>query len=196
METESEEIIMKKCWIAILLCTLLCILYITATAEKEVTIDDITYYVYEDHAEVHCCNTNAKSAIIASEVKGKPVTHIACLSFSSCRNLTNVTIPDTVTMIEEAAFQDCTSLVNVTIPDSVTSIGNGAFHGCSSLIRITIPNSVTSIGGEVFSGCNGLTSVVIPNSMTSIVYGMFGDCISLKSVTIPDCVTSIENDAL
>lgn len=51
-------------------------------------------------------------------------------------NLTNVTIPNSVTFIGRSAFQGCTSLTSVNIPDSVTSIGNSAFYGCSSLTSI------------------------------------------------------------
>lgn len=50
-------------------------------------------------------------------------------------------------------------LTSITIPDSVTSIDNDAFNGCSGLTSITIPDSVTSIGSSAFSGCGGLTSI-------------------------------------
>ena len=48
--------------------------------------------------------------------------------------LTSVTIPDSVTSIEEDAFSGCTRLTSVTIPDSVTSIGEDAFYGCTAEI--------------------------------------------------------------
>ena len=50
-------------------------------------------------------------------------------------------------------------VTNLTIPNSVTSIGERAFYGCSSLTSVTIPNSVTSIGVYAFYYCDGLTSV-------------------------------------
>jgi hypothetical protein len=52
----------------------------------------------------------------------------------------NITIPDSVTSIEQGAFRDCTSLTSVTIPNSVTSIEPFAFEKCSSLSSVTIPN--------------------------------------------------------
>lgn len=45
----------------------------------------------------------------------------------------------------------------ISIPDSVTSIENYAFKYCSKLTSITIPVSVTSIKSSAFSGCDNLT---------------------------------------
>ncbi|MBQ6612560.1 MAG: leucine-rich repeat domain-containing protein, partial [Alistipes sp.] len=93
--------------------------------------------------------------------------------------------------IGDYAFYECSELTNITIPDSITEIGNGAFRGCSSLTSITIPNGVTSIGEEAFRDCRSLKSITIPNSVTSIEYGAFAGCSSLTSITIPNSVTSI-----
>ena len=102
-----------------------------------------------------------------------------------------VTIPDSVTMIEESAFSGCTSLTSVTIGNSVTTIGEGTFFGCTSLTSVTIPNSVTTIGDSAFSGCTSLTSITIPNSVIAIGDSAFRGCTSLTSITIPNGVTTI-----
>ena len=73
-------------------------------------------------------------------------------------------------------------LTEYTIPDSVTSIEDHAFAGCNSLTSVTIPDSITSIGGYAFGGCSSLTSVIIPDSVTSIGYSAFFRCYSLTSV--------------
>ena len=112
-------------------------------------------------------------------------------TFSSCRNLTSVTMPDSVTRIGGSAFTYCSGLTNITIPNSVTSIGNSAFSDCSGLTSITIPNSVTSIESIAFSNCNNLTKITIPDSVTSIESQAFSHCSNLTNITIPDSVTSI-----
>ena len=107
-------------------------------------------------------------------------------AFGSCKNLTSVTIPDSVTSIGGSAFSGCTSLTDITIPNSVTSIGDSAFNGCTSLTNITIPNSVTSIGYSAFADCSGLTNIAISDSVTSIGVYAFFDCKSLKSIGVSD----------
>jgi len=68
-----------------------------------------------------------------------PVTHIGNEAFKE-RNLTSVTIPNSVTSIGNRAFAG-NHLTSVTIPGSVTSVGNGAFAG-NQLTTITIGANV------------------------------------------------------
>ena len=116
-------------------------------------------------------------------------------TFKGDKELTSITIPNSVTGIGDYTFSGCSSLTSITIPNSVTSIGYKAFDGCSSLTSVTIPNSITSIGDYTFSGCSSLTSITIPNSVTSIGRYAFYGCSSLTSITIPNSVTSIEWNA-
>ena len=100
----------------------------------------------------------------------------------TCRSLTSITVPNSVTSIEPATFEECRSLTSITIPNSVISIGYRAFSQCSSLTSITVPNSVKSIGDFAFYDCYSLTSITIPNSVTSIGEGAFLNCRSLTSI--------------
>lgn len=103
-------------------------------------------------------------------------------AFAYCGELVNVTIPDSVTSIEDGVFFRCVSLSNITIPDSVTSIGNVAFENCSGLTSITIPNSVTGIGSGAFARCSRLTDVAVPDSVTNMESDVFDGCINLKNI--------------
>ena len=131
------------------------------------------------------------------------------------KNLTSLTIGDSVTSIGQAAFAYCSGLTEVTIPNSVTSLGSYAFYGCSGLTSFTLSDGDTeiSIGANSFSetrvqnlyvGRNWtgdlpkshyLTTLTIGNSVTSIGGSAFQGCSSLTEVTIPNSVTSIGQDA-
>lgn len=133
---------------------------------------------------------------------------IAEQAFYNCRNLTNITISDSVTSIGSSAFYGCTGLTSIIIPDSVTIIGDSTFFGCSGLTSITIPDRVTSIGVSAFSGCSSIETATVPalaldyisksnlitlviTSGESIDYFSLSWCNNLTSLTIPDSVTSI-----
>lgn len=79
----------------------------------------------------------------------------------------------TVTAINRNAFSNCRELTSVTIPNSVTYIGDSAFSGCSTLTSATIGDSVTSIPDYAFWDCDALASVTIGDSVTFISHGAF-----------------------
>lgn len=142
-------------------------------------------------------STTSTTYYIPSSLKSVTMTggNILLGAFENCKNLTSVTIPDSVTSIGWAAFRGCTGLTSITIPDSVTSISGWAFYGCKGLTSVIIGNSVTSIGENAFNGCSGLTSITIPDSVTSIGDRAFAGCEGLASVIIGNGVTNIVEGA-
>ncbi|HXR03818.1 MAG TPA: leucine-rich repeat domain-containing protein [Verrucomicrobiae bacterium] len=125
----------------------------------------------------------------------KLTTSIGGEAFSYCTNLTDITIPDSVTNIGSQAFYYCGSLTNITIGTNVMSIGDYAFDFCSGLTSITIPNSVANIGSEAFYYCGSLTNIATGTNVTSIGDYAFASCSGLTSITIPDSVANIGNEA-
>ncbi|MBO4840252.1 MAG: leucine-rich repeat protein [Bacteroidaceae bacterium] len=120
---------------------------------------------------------------------------IADYAFSSCNNISSITLPEGLTTIGKSAFVSCEYLYSITIPESVTAIGKGAFDWCRRLSSIIISGSVTTIGDETFRFCSNLSSVTIPEGVTSIGNDAFYGCSKLSSVAIPESVTSIGDDA-
>lgn len=123
------------------------------------------------------------------------LTNIENLAFARCTALQNINIPQDVTNIGVSAFLRCKSLTNITIPSGVTSIKTSAFALCTSLKSIELPDHLVSIGNSAFTGCYSLESVVIPSGVTSVGEFAFSYCTSLASITLPPSVTSIGDDA-
>ena len=82
-------------------------------------------------------------------------------------------------------------VTELTIPNSVTNIRNYAFRGCTGLTSVNIPSSVTRIGDNVFKGCTGLKNVVINggfyNRYTFKFKDIFGD--QVEELTLGKDVT-------
>ena len=122
------------------------------------------------------------------------ITEITPGFFWGCTSLKNITIPDSIKGISYAAFKN-TGLTEIIIPNSVTIIEDNAFEGCKGLTEITIPDSVTTIEMEIFQDCTSLTKVILSNSLTRIPPAVFRRCTSLKEITIPNFITEISENA-
>ena len=122
------------------------------------------------------------------------MTTIPAGTFTDHQRLINVSIPASVTKIEEDAFFGCSQLETVTFPENseLTEIGKRAFSHCKSLKSINIPDGITEIGLGAFESCTGLASVTIPYGVTTIHSYAFSGCESLESIEIPDTVTHID----
>ena len=160
--------------------------------------------------------------IIPSTYKYSPVVGISETAFKNNTTITSITIPDSITSIENNAFTGCSSLQFNTYNDikylgtadnpyfalikptnnncssyeihsNAKIIANSAFENHGSLTNISIPNNVTAISDSAFRRCSKLTSITIPDSVKTIEKWAFDDCSSLTSITIPDSVTSIGN---
>ena len=106
------------------------------------------------------------------------------------KNLSTVTLPDTVVEINQLSFSGCTSLKSFTMPYSLKVIENDVFRG-SGLTTIKFNNSLKSIGNGAFSYMNDIKTVTFPSSVVTIGEGVFSNCSSLKFATVPRSVMEI-----
>ena len=157
---------------------------------KSITYDGVT-------CKVTTISDNAFSSCdeLTSVTIPSSVTDIGKHAFSGCEKLTSVTIPNSVTSMGGSAFYNCSGLTSVTIGSGLTMIENSAFNGCTSLTTVTIANGVLAINNYAFENCVKLTSVKLPNSLLGIGQDVFYNCRSLKSITIPNSVTFIGDEA-
>ena len=89
---------------------------------------------------------------------------------AACKNLTSITIPNTVTTIQHLAFANCTNLSYVEIPTSVTFIGDVAFGGCDSLEEITYNGTIKQWNKiELDEGWNHKDGGLNPDTITKVI---------------------------
>ncbi len=110
------------------------------------------------------------------------LTAIKNAAFSGCKSLTDIALPESLETIGNSAFYDCRALASITIPAKVTVIPDGCFNACTALARITLPEGITSLGEESFKGCTSLTSLDLPEELAVINAYAFEACSGLAEV--------------
>jgi len=149
---------------------------------REVTMNGLTYYVYESYGTLMNSKPNLKKAKMAHRIQtrysrrievvgegafadqsqletvtfSRYTRHIGSGSFINCGALTSLKMPNRLLYIGESAFEGCMGLKEVLLNDRLRHIGAGAFSGCSGLEQIRIPASVTQMDANVFAGCSNL----------------------------------------
>ena len=135
------------------------------------------------------------------------VTRIEQAAFSGCPELTKVTLPSKLEIMEGSVFKNCAKLADIHVPDGVTRIGKEAFAGTpfeagfpdgpvylgkvlykyngEIPAHYTIKDGTAEVGDEIFSDSK-LETVKLPSSLEYCDESAFSRCDSLKNVDIPD----------
>ena len=109
-------------------------------------------------------------------------------------SLVNVTIPPTVTKIQDEEFMDCVNLVSVILPESLKEIGEDAFLGCEKLQKINLPPGLTYIAPRAFFECVSLPDPEIPEGIKTIERETFVEC-EFKGIKLPKTLEKIDESA-
>ena len=168
---------------------------LTGMAQTTFTVDDLNYQVNPDGVSVTLTgNVNGYEVAgvlnipesVNYEGVDYTVTTIGNSAFMYYFYLTSLTIPNTVTTIEDGAFAYCSGFTgDLIIPNSVVTIGASAFFTCYSFDGdLVIGNSVTTIGEYAFDDCNGMHGVLnIPSNVTTIGIDAFRYC-AFSGITV------------
>ena len=122
------------------------------------------------------------------------ITNIQNLVFRDCTSLKRATILGNLKKLSECTFEECWSLEDVNLPDSIELIEYAAFRNCYSLKSIVIPASTKVLENDVFAACTNLTKVVLPEGLLDIG-ATFCACSSLTDIEIPSSVTNVDGNA-
>ena len=129
---------------------------------------------------------------------------IADSAFSQRRNLSHISIPDSVVgcysleseiilhgihQVARSCFDGCSSLKKVSIGSGIESIESGAFASCSMLSDVVITEGSKYIGTYAFDNCNSLASITLPKSIERIESTTFDRCNRIERVFIPKGTT-------
>ena len=133
-------------------------------------------------------------------------------AFFGCRNLSNISIPNSLEYVDVTSFRDINSkcynkegelsyIGNETNPylilvaitnfnNSSVSIGDSAFSN-NQLEEIIIPDSVIAIGDYSFSYWKRLKKVTMGKNVNDIGYKAFSNCSNLSTIELPDKIKEI-----
>lgn len=141
-----------------------------------------------------------------------PLTTIGAGAFDArgtSRNLSNISLPESVTSIEEYAFYECTNLECITLGSKIRSCGSQAFDLCVELNSLHISSvedwcqiefANPTANPLYFSNClivNGtrLSNIIVPSQVSHIGDYAFYNYASMTSVNISADVESIGKSA-
>ena len=122
------------------------------------------------------------------------VIEIDYQAFYYCPNLKKVTIHEGVKTIGQTAFIGCTQLTSITIPSTITDMDQ-AFSGNTALSHVTLTNGISNISSMAFKGCTGLTEIKVPESVGQIGPNAFNGCTNLKRVLLEKNIKTININA-
>ena len=122
------------------------------------------------------------------------ITIISNYAFTGCTNITNITMPSTLQSIDYWAFAYCRGITNIDFSacENLKTIENSAFVACSdqlSSLDLSNCKNLTNIGMRAFEGCYALTDVNLIGcaNLISIDRYAFSNCRGLINVNLSGC---------
>ena len=167
------------------------------TSLENITLPS-TIYIYRTVSD-------SKSDVDKRESAGRCWIGADC--FSGCIQLSNVYIPEHVT-ISPTAFYGCTSLRKLEVAENHSlykTVGNVLYSKSGTQLIIypsglkqttfTIPDSVRSIEEKAFSGNSHIRSVIAGSRLRTIGNGAFCNCKGLKTIELDEKLETISEEA-
>lgn len=123
------------------------------------------------------------------------VTQVGQRAFMDYTGITEVTLPKTLSIIEEEAFAGCTALHTINTPQPLSEIHDRAFDGCVSLEAFSLKASISKLGEAAFRDCRSLKALDFQPQFTEIPASLCEGCTSLGKIILPATIMNIGADA-
>ena len=136
-----------------------------ATALSKVTVEDGGNYYDDVNGIIYSANL--------TELLFCPVGYVGA-----------VTVPASVTKINDKAFYGCSGISAISFVggNKDMTIGNSVFEGCTGITSVALPSNAVSIGDRAFVGCTRLTDIKLSKHIKTFDSSMIENCPSLKSI--------------
>ena len=179
---------------------------------KATEIDGLKYVLYSDHTAMITNDNQWEGELDIPEqvtYKGEvyTVNSLEWMAFMSCKTLTKVRLPKTISSIKHYAgwdacknpFVQCTALESIEVDEEnpwMCSVDGVLFNKEKTWLysypagakreAYDIPEGVERIGMDAFAYNPYLTSVYMPNSVTSTDGGTFANCKNISSIRLSE----------
>lgn len=166
-----------------------------------VQINELNETINENNTQINTLSSRVErligiidksvTEVYAEDLEG--MNQIGKYSFSSCKNLISIELPNSITKIGSYAFENCTKLESVIMSTNLESIDTHAFASCDRLTNIyNLENSkLSSLGSNAFSGCDLLVNISFPTTLKKIDSYAFFECTSLANIILPESLTTL-----
>ena len=114
-------------------------------------------------------------------------------AFNCCADLTEVTLPKGLKVVDRYAFNSCTALKEIEIPEGVEVLGTYSFNHCDSLERVILHEGLRKIEKYVFENCKSLKEIIIPEGVEEIGGCAFASCDLLEKIYLPLSLKKAQN---
>ena len=181
---------MKRRWCSILAALALCLCLLPMTAMADVAgsgREDDPWLCGPDGSESVTAVLNGTTLTIrGTGVMMAPYSASDYPWYHAREGITKLVVESGVTTIGSYAFYGFSSLTEVSLPEGLTMICMEAFEAAVSLEKVTIPSSVSQVGDLAFNGCSALSEVTFLRRTPPIIgFNAFSDCANLQTINVP-----------
>lgn len=208
---QRRKFMKKKIFLTMSVFMLLLIsVFSVSAAEKNVTIDGVTYQLTESKTDGQYYMVvgffteetvdKAEEINIATKISNIPVLSVEGRLDPELTNDINysvkkITLPEGLKYIGYFGLSNFKNVKELILPSTLKDLGKGGLSGMENLQSVTIPKGVTKIKAQAFAGCKNLSNVIFEGKIKSIGENAFLNCQKLKSIALPESLTKIYGSA-